>query len=114
MNKYFKRPIALLLLAVIFLSSTGLTSFAVNSGDTVYISTGLRAQQYSDTGNKNAYATGVYWHEGSVSVRFITTRVGSSQTRTNEYVYCIEPAVAFSNNTYPVTSFTAEKSTSIM
>lgn len=98
MKKIIQRSTALLLLAVILLASTPLSAFAVSSGETVYISTTPRVQQNSDTGNDNANAPGVYWHNGNVSVRFITTRVNGE--RTGIYVYCVEPGASFVDNTY--------------
>ena len=100
MKNHIKRALSFILIAIIAITGSGLSAFAVSSGETVYISTTPRAQQNSDTGTDNAYAAGVYWHNGNVSVRFITTRVGSSQTRTDTYVYCIEPGATFVNNTY--------------
>ena len=102
MKKQIQRSIALLLLVVTFLASTNFSALAASSGETVYVSTSYRIKQYSDVGTTNANEAGVYWHGGNTSVRFLCLRVGSSQTRTEDYVYCIEPSGTFSNATYTV------------
>ena len=94
-----------MLITIIAITGSGLSASAVTAGETVYISTTYRVQQNSDVGNTDANAPGVYWHNGNVSVRFITTRINGE--RTGIFVYCIEPGATFVDNTYTANELTS-------